>query len=224
MPQNIKILIVDDHPFIIQGYENVIKRFPNKKYEFTITKANDCKAGYEIIMSPDGEIFDFALLDISMPPYPEKGISTGEDLARLINEHMATCKVLLLTMHSERLKAQTIIEEIDPIGLVIKNDLTFDSMLLALETVLKGERYYSDSVNNYLNELQKEKVYIDVFNKRILHFLNKGVKDEDVALYVPLSQASVLDRIEKMKELIGKPGCSLKELMDFALENGMMHK
>ena len=40
MPQNIKILIVDDHPFIIQGYENVIKRFPNKKYEFTIIEGD----------------------------------------------------------------------------------------------------------------------------------------------------------------------------------------
>ena len=27
MPQNINVLIVDDHPFIIQGYKNVIKLF-----------------------------------------------------------------------------------------------------------------------------------------------------------------------------------------------------
>ena len=38
MPRNINILIVDDHPFIIKGYENAITRFPNKKFKFTIHK------------------------------------------------------------------------------------------------------------------------------------------------------------------------------------------
>ena len=77
MPQNIKVLIVDDHPFIIQGYENVIKRFPNKKIEFTITQATDCKTGYETIMNDNGTTFDIAFLDVSMPVYEEKNIQTG---------------------------------------------------------------------------------------------------------------------------------------------------
>jgi hypothetical protein len=31
MPQSINALIVDDHPFIIQGYKNVINLYPNKE-------------------------------------------------------------------------------------------------------------------------------------------------------------------------------------------------
>jgi DNA-binding NarL/FixJ family response regulator len=224
MPQNINLLIVDDHPFIIQGYENVIKRFPNKKVEFSITKASDCKTGYETITNSNGQTFDFAFLDISMPEYQEKNIYTGEDLAKLINNEMPNCKVILLTMHSERLKAQTIIDEIDPIGLVIKNDLTFENMLLAIETVLKGEKYYSESVINFLNQQQNEKVYVDVIDRQILHFLSKGIKDDDVALYIPISSASVLSRIENMKELIGKKKCSNTELVEIAKTNGMMLK
>jgi hypothetical protein len=30
MPQNINVM-ADDHPFIIQGYKNVINLFPNRK-------------------------------------------------------------------------------------------------------------------------------------------------------------------------------------------------
>ena len=48
MPQNINVLIVDDHPFIIQGYKNVIKLFPDKNIEFTFYEAIDCKTGYEL--------------------------------------------------------------------------------------------------------------------------------------------------------------------------------
>ena len=225
MPQNINILIVDDHPFIIKGYENAITRFPNKKYEFTITTASDCKTGYETITNTTSETsFDIALLDISMPAYEEKNIQTGEDLAKLLNEVNSNCKIVLLTMHSERLKVEKIINEIDPLGLVIKNDLTYENMLLALDTVLKGERYYSISVINFLNNLQREQVYVDVFDRQILHFLNKGIKADDVALYIPISSSNVKTRIESMKELIGKKGCKNEELVSEAKENGMMLK
>ncbi len=139
MSQNINILIVDDHPFIIIGYQNAITRFPNKKYSFTITKASDCKTGYEAIMNPEGTVFDIALLDISMPVYEEKNMQTGEDLAKLLKQVSPDCKTVILTMHSEGLKVQKVIEEIDPLGLIIKNDLTYDNMILALTTILKGE-------------------------------------------------------------------------------------
>lgn len=224
MSQNINILIVDDHPFIIIGYQNAITRFPNKKYSFTITKASDCKTGYEAIMNPEGTVFDIALLDISMPVYEEKNMQTGEDLAKLLKEVSPDCKTVLLTMHSEGLKVQKVIDEIDPLGLVIKNDLTYDNMILALTTILKGEQYYSDSVINYLNQMQKEKVYVDVFDKKILHYINKGIVADDVALYIPLSSASVRTRVENMKELIGKKGCTNEELIKEAKENGMMLK
>jgi DNA-binding NarL/FixJ family response regulator len=225
MPQNINILIVDDHPFIIKGYENAITRFPNKKYEFTITTASDCKMGHDTILKAAAENpFDIALLDISMPAYEEKNIQTGEDLAKLINQVSPDCKIVLLTMHSERLKVEKIISEINPLGLVIKNDLTYENMLLALATVIKGERYYSISVINYLNNLQKEQVYVDVIDRQILHFLNKGVKADDVALYIPISSSNVKSRIESMKELIGKKGCKNDELVKIARENGMMLK
>ena len=224
MSQNIKVLIVDDHPFIIQGYENVIKRFPNKKIEFTITQAIDCKTGYETIMNDNGTTFDLAFLDVSMPVYEEKNIQTGEDLAKLLNKEMPECKIVLLTMHSESLKVQKIIDEINPLGLVIKNDLTYDNMLLAIDTVIKGEKFYSDSVIKFLNQQQKEKIYVDVIDRQILHFLNKGIPAGDVALYIPISSSSVKTRIENMKELIGKIDYSDQELVDEAKENGMMVK
>ena len=43
---NKKILIVDDHPFIIQGYKNGITRYLPEKFEFAIMEAKDCESGY----------------------------------------------------------------------------------------------------------------------------------------------------------------------------------
>lgn len=221
MPQNINVLIVDDHPFIIQGYKNVIKLFPNKTVEFTFFEATDCKTGYEAIVGNEQQ-YDIAFLDVSMPTYEEMNVNTGEDLAKLLQKHKPDCKIALLTMHSESLKVQSIIDEIDPLGLVIKNDLGFESMILALDTIIKGERYYSDSVIKYLNNQQKEKVYVDVIDKQILHYLNKGVKYDDIPLYITISSSSVKTRKENMKVLLGIDGCSDSELAAVAKDRGML--
>lgn len=221
MPQNVSILIVDDHPFIIQGYKNVIKLFPNKKIQFNFYEASDCKTGYEAIINSPVK-YDIALLDVSMPTYEEKNINTGEDLAKLLMKEIPECKIVLLTMHSESLKVQKIIDEINPLGLVIKNDLGFDSMILALKTLLKGGRYYSDAVIKYLNNQQKEKVYVDVIDREILYYLNKKIYYDDIPLYITISSSSVKKRIENMKELLKMTGSTDAELAAVAKDRGML--
>ena len=102
------ILIVDDHPFIIQAYKNALDKYSQQGYEFVITQANNSKTGYESIMETKTP-FDVALFDISIPEYVEKGIYSGEDLALLIKTEMPHCKIILLTMHTELLKINNII-------------------------------------------------------------------------------------------------------------------
>lgn len=221
MSQVVTVLIVDDHQFIIQGYKNVINLFPDKTITFNFIEASDCKSGYETIVNSP-QRFDIAFLDVSMPEYLEKNIHTGEDLAKLIKEKMPSCKIALLTMHSESLKVLSIIDEINPEGLVIKNDLTFDSMILALTSMLNGETYYSDSVIKFLNNQQKEKVYIDVIDRQILHYLNKGVNYDDIPLYITISSSSVASRKESMKELLGIAGSDDAALVALARDRGML--
>jgi len=221
MSQTVNILIVDDHQFIIQGYKNVINLFPDKSFTFNFIEASDCKSGYDTIVNA-AQPFDIAFLDVSMPEYPEKNIHTGEDLAKLLIETMPSCKIALLTMHSESLKVQSIIEEINPVGLVIKNDLTFDSMILALTSIIQGETYYSDSVIKFLNNQQKEKVYVDVIDRQILHYLSKGINYDDIPLYITISSSSVKTRKENMKDLLGISGTDDATLVAVAKDRGML--
>src|SRR5690606_1817628 len=120
------ILIVDDHPFIIQGYKNAITRYNPENYDLVISEAKDCQSAFGLITNKDSLVFDIAFLDISMPSYEEKGLYSGEDLAKLILQYMPNCKIIMLTMFTEFLKLKTLINNVNPRGLVIKNDLTFD--------------------------------------------------------------------------------------------------
>lgn len=196
------ILIIDDHPFIIQGYKNAITRYNPNQFEFTITEAKDCESGYNIITNPQALAFDVAFLDISMPPYDEKGIFSGEDLAKLLNEYMPNCKIILLTMYTELLKIKTIIDNINPLGLVIKNDLTFDELLFGFDKVINNETYYSQSIQKMIDQSEQETIEIDLFDKQILFHISKGTKTKDIPQYVPISLEAIEKRKLNLKKLL----------------------
>ena len=216
------ILIVDDHPFIIQGYKNAITRYNPTEFEFFIEEAKDCKSAYEIITDSDSKVFDIAFLDISMPAYEEKGIFSGEDLAKLLKEYMPNCKIILLTMYTELLKIKNIIDAINPNGLVIKNDLTFDVLLFGFDKVIKNEIYYSESIQKMIDLAESETIEIDVFDKQILFHISKGTRISDITQYIPISLEAIEKRRQNLKELLNLKEDSDMELVREAKNKGLL--
>lgn len=216
------ILIVDDHPFIIEGYKNGITRYKPNEYEYSISQAIDCKSAYEIITDPRIEKFDIAFLDISMPTYEEKGLRSGEDLARLLKEYMPNCQIILLTMYTEELKIKNIIETINPSGLVIKNDLTFDELLFGFDKVINNEIYYSQSIQKMIDLAQQESIEIDLFDKQILFHISKGTKTIDIPQYVPISLEAIEKRKLNLKKILDVQGESDIELVREARNKGLL--
>lgn len=222
MPLKVNILIVDDHPFIIEAYKNAIKGYNSADYEFTITQANDCRSGYDNITSPQNGEFNIAFFDISMPPYEEKNIHSGEDLAMLIKKQMPDCKIILLTMHTELLKISNIVKNINPNGLIIKNDLTFDELLTAFDKILHEENYYSQTVVKLISQIQYDSIDVDQFDKQILYHLSKGTKTKDIPSYVPLSLSAIEKRKLNLKETFNIKGGSDIDLIREAKSKGLL--
>ena len=216
------ILIVDDHPFIIQGYKNAITRYNPNEFEFLIEEAKDCKSAYEIITNSETIAFDIAFLDISMPVYEEKGMFSGEDLAKLLMEYMPKCKIILLTMYTELLKIKNLISAINPNGLVIKNDLTFDELLFGFDKVMKNEIYYSQSIQKMIDLAESEAIEIDVFDKQILFHISKGTKITDISQYIPISLEAIEKRKQNLKDLLNIKEDSDMELVREAKNKGLL--
>ncbi len=221
MATSINILIVDDHPFIIEAYKNAIKGYATSEYTFKVTQANDCKSGYTIITDPNSAPFDIVFLDISMPQYPEKNINSGEDLATLLKSEMPQAKIILLTMHTELLKISSILKTINPNGLVIKNDLTFDELLIAFDKILKGENYYSQTVIQLIDQIQSDSIEVDSFDKEILYHLSKGTKPKDLLTFIPLTESAIEKRKLKLKKLLGLQSATDIELLKEARIKGL---
>lgn len=215
------ILIVDDHPFIIEGYKNAITRYNPKEYDFAISQAYDCRSAYDLIEDEATPDFEMAFLDISMPAYEEKEIFSGEDLAKLILKKMPHCKIILLTMYTELLKIKTIIRTINPNGLIIKNDLTFDELLFAFDKVIKNEKYYSQSVVKMLNQSTHNSIEIDEFDKQILFHLSKQTPISEMPQYIPISLNAIEKRKINLKELLKIKSGSDEELIKEAKSKGL---
>jgi DNA-binding NarL/FixJ family response regulator len=221
MTKSMKILIVDDHPFIIQAYKNALEKYSQQGYDFEVIQANNCKSGYENIVESKTP-FDVAFFDISMPEYPEKGIYSGEDLADLMKKEMPGCKVILLTMHTELLKINNIIKNINPNGLIIKNDLTFDELIFAFDKIINSESYYSQTVIKLVGQAQYNNIELDAFDKQILFHLSKGVKTKDLPQYIPLSLSAIEKRKLNIREILEVKGGTDIDLINEAKTKGVI--
>ena len=125
-------------------------------------------------------------------------------------------------MHTELLKINTIIKNINPNGLIIKNDLTYDELLLAFDKILKSENYYSQTVVKIVNQLQYNQIEIDAFDKQILFHLSKGTKTQDIPQYVSLSLNAVEKRKLILKDTLEISGGSDLDLLREARNKGLL--
>lgn len=157
-----------------------------------------------------------------MPTYEEKGLFSGEDLAKLLNKYMPDCKIILLTMYTELLKIKNIIETINPKGLVIKNDLTFDELLLGFDKVINNEFYYSQSIQKMMDQESLEPIEIDLFDKQILFHISKGTKTKELIQYIPISLEAIEKRKLNLKEKLNISDDSDIELVREAKKRGLL--
>jgi len=125
-------------------------------------------------------------------------------------------------MHTELIKMNGIIKNINPNGLVIKNDLTFDELLNAFGKILNNENYYSQSVVKYISQSPYDNLEIDPFDKQILYQLSKGTTTKDIPNFVPLALNAVESRMLNLKEMLEIKGGSDMELVSEAKKKGLL--
>ncbi|UPT72163.1 MAG: hypothetical protein M0D53_07905 [Flavobacterium sp. JAD_PAG50586_2] len=66
----IEVLMVDDHPPIIEGYKSILS-FNSFGYVLNTTEAFNCESAYYAIVEAK-KSFDIVFLDLTLPPCLEK--------------------------------------------------------------------------------------------------------------------------------------------------------
>ena len=225
MKKNLKILIVDDHPMIIEAYKNIILSDESGKYDYIIDGANNCDTAIDKIKIATNTIpYDILYLDVKLPPSCNGEIISGEDLAIFAKEILPRAKIVIQTTFNENHRIQNILRTVNPDGLLIKNDITSKEFMIALDTVINNPPYYSTTVARYFRkqQLNFEDNLLDDVNRKIIFHLSKGVKTKDLTNYVSLSLSAIEKRKAQIKNLLGLDSANDEELIKEAKKRGFI--
>ena len=133
---NLNFLIVDDHELIIKGIQyNLLELYPNCNIE----TANRAEEGMGILSSSK---IDVLITDISMKDMD------GVELCKHTKKRYPSIKVMVITQHKKVWVVKQLYHlKVD--GLLLKEGANRE-LKVALETILNGKRYFTNTLNGLL--------------------------------------------------------------------------
>jgi len=198
----VKILIIDDHPGMIEGYKAMLN-LNKEKHAIEITEAYNCEEAYAIISNKNNSsFFDLILLDYSIPPFPAQKLFNGEDLGVLIRKHMPDTKIIMITAHFDTIRLYNVVKKIQPNGLLVKSDYKPPHLIEAFEKVLDGEIYYTPLVTEKIKQPLFSKGLLDSLDRDIIVLLAEGFQIKSIASKMNVSEDTVKKRKSKIKDLL----------------------
>lgn len=220
MKSLLSVLMVDDHPMILEGYKNALLQ--NKQINAEINTANNCDSAINKLETSAAAPFNLVFLDIKIPPCSDGKILSGEDLGLFIREHFPRTKIIILTMFSEHIRLSNILKNVNPNGFLIKSDVTPKELVNAVKVVMKGGNYYSETIHELLEQQRNQHPVLDDFDRKILYHLSQGTKTRHLVDYVHLSLGAIEKRKRKIKEAFGITHGGDREILDKAKELGFL--
>jgi two-component system, NarL family, invasion response regulator UvrY len=127
-----RVLIVDDHPIVLQGCRRMLQDAGAE-----VIEARDVISGYRLCRRnrPDVVIIDLGMQD--------KGLG-GLELIRRISTHDSRARILVFSMHSDPVIVVRALQA-GAIGYVVK-DTSAENFMKAFENVSAGSPYLSDEL------------------------------------------------------------------------------
>ena len=220
--QELKILMVDDHPMIIEGYMHTLMATKKESQLLEIDIASDCDSALKAIQKAKniGVPYDIFFFDISIPASSDGLYQSGEDLAKRVRMVQPGAKIVILTMFEEVYRIHDIIRTINPEGFLIKSDLTSSELASAFQAIQNNPPFYSGTINKVLRKSLHNPVALDLINHKMLHLLSLGVKTKDLVKHLDLTLSAIEKRKKSLKELFFVDDGKDETLINIAKEKG----
>lgn len=207
-----KILIVDDHFVFREGIHLLLKQY-NPVFE--IVEASNGKEALLLLKTGPADVI---LMDSEMPE-----MNGTECLKELKQSEYSGIPVIMLTMH-DQLNHMIQAYDLGANGYLTK-DSSIKEVVLAIETVTKGEEYYADAIRTpFLKELSKrEHTFFDKSNKlttrevEVLQMICQEFSTEEIASILFVSPLTINNH---RRSLISKTGAkNVAGLVTYAIRN-----
>jgi len=219
------VLIIDDHPSIIEGFKNSLNFIANQTgaLSFNTDSAKDCKTAYNKIQNLAlTQNLDLVILDISLPPDLNLKIESGEDLGVLIRELLPKTKILVCTSFTESYRLKHILKAFKPLGFINKQDIGFKGFVSAIQDVLADKTHYSQTIINTIMQKALNDISLDTYELLILKELANGSNMRDLVELLPLSRSAIDKRKRLLKRKFNIESNSDRDLVLAAKAKGII--
>ena len=188
MKHKTKILIVDDHALLRHGLKSIIK------YQKDMEVVGEAENGEHAVRMAKALAPDLVVMDLVMP------VMDGVEATRLIKADSPNVKVLILTTFGTSADISRALE-VGATGAVMK-DTPDEKLLAAMRRVLGGETVLAPEIAHMIkNEPEPPKLTDRQID--ILHSLERGYTNRDIALQLGLKPSGVRVHIDALLSKLG---------------------
>lgn len=177
------LALVDDHQIVIDGLISLLKGHEDFAFAFATTDPT------EVISLLKQHKVDILLTDVMMQKMP------GNQLAREVRKQFPAIKILALSMSGEGDMVNDMINDSDISGYVLKN-IGKQELLTALDTIAKGNIYFSEEVIAELQRTssrkkQNEEAHLTQREIEIIVLIEKEYNNKQIAEALFISERTV---------------------------------
>lgn len=215
---NLNIVVLDDHPLILTGLKDLLKRNPLVNSTITFEHPQDFREHV------NSNRVDIAIIDIRIFKS-----DAGLDAARYIIAKKPKTKVLIYSGNANI----SYITECKKIGVrgFISKDSPIREIGVAIEKINLGEEYYSKDVSELisnhslnfepLSALELKENLLTPRELEILKLVCKGISDKEIANMLSISVFTV--RTHRNKILVKTGTNNFRALYQYAIKNRIVY-
>jgi two-component system nitrate/nitrite response regulator NarL len=202
----IKVLLVDNHPLVLDGLRKVLETFSHIEIVGT---AGLALTGLEIARKTQPSV---VLMDINMPKL------NGIDAIELFKNELPKCRVVMLSMHDTREYISSSVLR-GAAGYVLK-DVPTDEIVAAIEAVADGETYFSSGVREALVAPKlADTGPLTSREREVLLSIADGRSNREIAQSFNMSVATVETHRKNLKKKLGV--ATTAGLVRYVLDRGL---
>ena len=188
-----KVLIVDDHPIVLEGSKNLFSDIAH----IDVTTTTEVQQTYQYAKA---KAFDVYLIDVNLPEM------NGVDLAAVVKDEDPHAIVILYTGDNIEDYYSLILDK--KVNGLLSKTATKAHILRVLYASLENQLILPDNFLDYIHDTMtvqdaKKKLQLNEREKKILQYVVKGYTNQAIAIELDLTQRTIERNLSQIYHVLG---------------------